>query len=193
LQDLADELDVNFPTLFGKIIYEGSGRVLNSMHAVGVIHGPRQSHYMNYTVPTKDYRGVKVCDFESFMLVKDLTEIQALKHMAEDLACIISSAADMYLVVLESLVKVSKTGNRPKGCNLPSLADVIRYIEPAELIIRGYTNGEIGLEDVKKYGSDIAFRVVEGTKRQQLANSLKYWSELKDAVANKIRDMKRSS
>lgn len=171
-QTLSNELNSDFETLFGETIYRGSGKILNVMHSSGMIHGPRQSHYMNYTVPTKEDKSLKVRDFESAMLVKDMTNIQALRYMGDDLCSLLSSARELYCLLLESFAKVRKMGCRPSGCDLEAIEGVLRKVEPADFLLRGYTGRELTLEDAsEKYGEEgnMPLKVVEDVRRESLA------------------------
>jgi len=187
-QELSNELDFDFETLFGEKIYRGAGKILDTMHTSGMIHGPRQSHYMNYTVPDKRYKELKVRDFENAILVANMTDPQALRYMGDDLLSLACSATRLYCILIECAAKVNENGHKPNSCDVGSLEKMLEKIDPLDCLLRGYTNGELdGDGAIKKYGKGcVPGKIVEGMRKEQLAGMRERWHELgKEVVAEK--------
>jgi len=187
-QGLANEMDSDFETLFGETIYHDAGKILNVMHSTGMIHGPRQSHFMNYTVPDRRNRSLKVRDFENAMLVAHMTDIQALRYMDDDLRLLTSSAIRLYQILLECAAKVDKTGHKPSGVDTESLERMLGNVDPLDCLLRGYTNGEVDVYDaLKRFGKEhVSAKIVQGVRKEQLAGMRERWHELGKEVITVI-------
>jgi hypothetical protein len=133
---LKQELGMDIDKLLYNTIFQNVTGILNKMHNLGVIHGPRQSHLLNYTVPSVDQE-IKVCDLSNSIFTKTLTIPQAKRFMAYDLGLLIRNSFDFYYTI-KSSVRSSELNIYPN-----ELKD-----NPANYLIEGYTNGKMNLSDI---------------------------------------------
>jgi hypothetical protein len=141
LKGAAEEAGVGVGKFVYDLVFEGSGRVLGSLHSAGLIHGPRQSHLLNYTRPQKNGT-VRVCDLGGALFAKDLSPVQAERYMANDLGLLMHNSAEFYFSVGSALGTVAADFDREL------YAEVVRNKNPADYVIRGYTDGKMKLGDV---------------------------------------------
>jgi hypothetical protein len=175
-QSLAELLETDLGNLCDEVIYRGSGKILDKLHSAGIIHGPRQSHYMNYAVPSKEDRSLKVCDFESAMLVKYLTDQQALRYMTDDLSSLFGAATELYAILLASIVELSSSRRMPDGYDAKKIFSSLAKVSPLESVLTSYTKDEYDrkklLERVKERSN---LGIIELVRKEELQKIRETW------------------
>lgn len=164
LQHATHDLGVDYRELFYDMVFHRSGEILGQMHSSGIIHGPRQSHYMNYTMPTKECRDIQICDFEHALLVNQITDIQALKLMTDDLYQLIANSNRVYRAAVASVMKALESDRVPDGFDALDMLYQFQSIDmhPADAVLCGYMDDEIRLCDVIDNGKwDLEYHVAK--------------------------------
>jgi len=183
LKKSAYELNTDVWTLIYDHLFEKSGRLLSRMHSSGFVHGPRQSHYMNYIVPNKQHPELAVCDFESSMLVSELTDKQAICYMTEDLANLASSAENFQEAFTAAILKCTKEKLDIDDLAIGKAVDKVKEMWlPLGDVVRGYVGDFDDLRRVVTGPKTSLFDIVEKIRKDDLKKTRKELNVLDSAL-----------
>jgi len=145
-KNLARELEVDGRTLLFDIIFKGVGKILSKIHSSGMIHGPRQSHLLNYTKPSKSHP-IRVCDFGNAEFITNMTKIQAMRYMAYDLGLLTVNSVRFFNSISNSILSLSKNFNYLTDSFYMSSTSLMNE-SPINYILEGYGSDEISISNI---------------------------------------------
>jgi hypothetical protein len=172
LSCLSEELNVDARTLLSDVIFKGVGKILRKMHSSGIVHGPRQSHLLNYTIPSGN-SPIRVCDLGNAEFVTDMTNIQALKYMAYDLGLLAFNSSQFFNSVCSSILTKRMGSSGVLGGGLCQMA-LMMNDNPADYVFKGYTDDDDAVSPQNLGRENLPFGVVS-----------KEWSRKIDAIKGK--------